>query len=294
MSLIRYIYDLYVVHRIREMSKPHRYMTDQALKRNVITFLRERADDSPEIQEILTYIQNYPLYVFPYPFMNEYDPMDIPRLRDSNRRPYIDHNGKKLYFPASDRPHHIVMYYNGLRKEQDHRSPHWYGFAPNCAPKEGDVIADIGAAEAIWALDNIEICSKAYIFECDKQWIDALERTFAPWRDKVEIVQKFVGDIDSEQKNMITLDTFFADKRIDCIKADIEGAEPNMLIGGAATMRDKIQRAVICAYHSNTDEAEIKDLLRRYGLSNIYTSSGYMLFPTEPPYLRRGLVAVTR
>lgn len=47
------------------------------------------------------------------------------------------------------------------------------------------MIADIGSAEGNFSLSNIENVKKVYLFESDKEWIEALEATFRPWRDKV-------------------------------------------------------------------------------------------------------------
>ena len=90
---------------------------------------------------------------------------------------------------------------------------------------KGETLLDIGAAEAVFTLDTIDYIDRAYLFECDEAWIEALEATFAPWNDKIMIVRKYVSDVDDD--NNITLDTFFQDegRPIDnlFLKMDIEG-----------------------------------------------------------------------
>lgn len=50
------------------------------------------------------------------------------------------------------------------------------------------IVADIGTAEGIFALNIIHSVKKVYLFECDPEWIIPLEKTFAPWINKIEIV----------------------------------------------------------------------------------------------------------
>lgn len=211
MSLTNYLRNAYIKHRLRQMSRHTEDAQQARVRHEIVRYLEEHAE-SDQDGLIAKYLRGHPLRPFPYEFTAEYDMMDIAWRSDAVGQVFIERHGKRLYFPPHFKPHHAVNCYHSLLIEQDHRSPHFYGFAPECMPQRGDVIADIGAAEGIWALDRIETCSRAYIFECDAQWIDALERTFAPWRDKVEIVQKFVGAADDPQNNIITLDTFLPAK----------------------------------------------------------------------------------
>ena len=94
--------------------------------------------------------------------------------------------------------------YRGLLIEQDKRSAHRY--VDSYEELKGKTLLDIGAAEAIFTLDTIEYIDHAYLFECDESWIKALEATFAPYKEKITIVRKYVSDVDEEDN--ITLDTF--------------------------------------------------------------------------------------
>jgi hypothetical protein len=51
-------------------------------------------------------------------------------------------------------------------------------------------------------------------------------------------------------------------ERVDFIKMDIEGAEPNALRGGAATLGKHKPRMAICAYHTPTDPENVLALAR--------------------------------
>ena len=77
--------------------------------------------------------------------------------------------------------------YRGLLIEQDKRSAHRY--VDSYEELKGKTLLDIGAAEAIFTLDTIECIDHAYLFECDESWIEALEATFAPYKEKITIVR---------------------------------------------------------------------------------------------------------
>ena len=46
---------------------------------------------------------------------------------------------------------------------------------------------DAGCAEGYTSLEVVEEVDHLYLFECDEAWIEALEATFALWREKVTI-----------------------------------------------------------------------------------------------------------
>lgn len=229
--------------------------------------------------------------MFPYENTRKYSKNDIEVIYDiSCKMNYVMHNGKRLYFPARfDKS--IKNYYNALRKEQDAQSPHRYevdGFIV----REGDIIADVGAAEGNWALDNIEKAGRVYLFETDGFWVEALSKTFEPWKEKVTIVNKFVSN--KNTKNETTLDEYFKDKRLDFIKADIEGAEISLLLGAKNVLADNSNlKLLICTYHRQDDGKRIKEILESSGYYTEY-SQKYMLYINDPeleePYIRRGLI----
>lgn len=116
---------------------------------------------------------------------------------------FVMHHGKKLYF-GRDMVDYVSSIYKGLLIEQDRRSAHRY--VDSYSELADKVLLDIGAAEAIFTLDTIEYVKHAFLFECDEKWLEALTATFAPWKDKVTIVRKYVSDVDDE--NNVSLDTF--------------------------------------------------------------------------------------
>ncbi|MDR0822897.1 MAG: FkbM family methyltransferase, partial [Endomicrobium sp.] len=182
--------------------------------------------------------------------------------------------------------------FNNLLIEQDKRSPHSYFNDDFAFGVGGGSIADIGTAEGIWALDNVENADKVYLFECDIEWIDALKKTFAPWKYKVVIVNKYIADITDDNK--IKIDDFFKDKEINFIKADIEGAEIQLLKGAKETLaKQNDLKLCLCAYHNQNDEQELRYMLERNGYI-VKNSKGYVFFPfgndCALPHLRRGVI----
>jgi hypothetical protein len=197
-----------------------------------------------------------------------------------------------MFFPSSWNDCQIQFYYSGLLREQHIKSPHRYETDDFCA-REGDVIVDCGAAEGIWALSSVEKSKKIYLFECEEQWINALKKTFDPWKEKVEIINKFVSDTSSG--NNVTLDDVFEGEDVNFIKADIEGSEVSMMRGAEKTLAARQNlRLALCVYHRRNDARDLNDILIRHGFSTAL-SHGYMLFiydsyPVEAPYMRRGII----
>ena len=206
------------------------------------------------------------------------------------------HEGKRLYFKKRWGKKRIRLSFNELRKEQDIRSPHCYetdGFKI----EKGDVLVDIGAAEGIFALSNADKAGRIILFESDKEWLEPLKATFAPWIEKVTIVNKFAGDVSNSK--CVTLDDYFAPgDKLSFLKIDVEGAESRLLSGCKRILSDvKPLKVAICSYHKAEDERELNEILVQYGFETSH-SEGFMLVYTDrklkAPYLRRGLIRAVR
>lgn len=264
-------------------------------KCKIISYLScPKNDTTAEKQEIVNYLKHNHLSVFPYEYTRKYDSKHI-RLYISNivgggKMRYVLQEGKRLYFKRNWSEEQIQVYYNGLLIEQDAMSPHRYETS-TFHVCEGDVVVDAGAAEGNFALSVVEKVKKIYLFEADETWIEALTATFAPWKDKVVIVNKYLSDSDKE--NCVTLDTFFGNEKIDFIKADIEGAERQLLAGAKAILpRQTPIKMVLCTYHKHDDAVVLSQMLVEKGFYTEF-SNGYMIFfydKFKPPYLRRGLI----
>lgn len=145
---------------------------------------------------------------------------------------------------------------------------------------------DIGAAEGIFALDTIDLTKEVYLFEYEDFWKEPLEATFSPWREKVHIVKKYVGDNDLGVN--ISLNTFCKEKDTSdyFIKMDIEGAEMQALKGAEQILMYSKPRLAICTYHRQNDAKEISSYLIGLGYSLSFTK-GYILWENS---LRKVLV----
>lgn len=245
----------------------------------------------PEIQERVNWLKKNTFTMIPYDFIKEYK-KSIKVEYDSERcLYYVFWKNKKMYWKRGVSPNIIASNVNAIFIEQDVRSPHCYLQKGDWYPQKDAIVADIGAAEGDFALDIIELVSKVYLFESDPAWIEALQATFSPWKEKVEIVKNYVGN----GKGYIRLDDYFTKKKIDFIKADIEGSEISMLLGGRETFTKKVQQTLICAYHRSDDEENIRSCLEMYGF-NCEMSDGYLCFHCENgkdfplSYFRHGLV----
>ncbi|MAC78828.1 MAG: hypothetical protein CML66_12280 [Rhodobacteraceae bacterium] len=266
------------------------------LRRDVISWIATRPDD-PELQEVAAFLEkNAPTYL-PYDFAcaQQDNPVHV-ELDRATGLPVIDHGGKRLYWREGRKTKRIPRDYNALLAEQDPRSPHRY-LTGNFDIAPGDVLVDAGSAEGILTLDVIDRVGHAYLFEADPRWTRALEATFAPWKDKVTIVPKYVGD--ETRDDMVRLDDYFGpERRIDFLKLDVEGWESRVLEGAREMLTSgRVARAAVCAYHYPQDEEQLSALLRDMGF-DVETSDRYMLLYRDeglaPPYLRRGLLRATR
>ena len=237
--------------------------------------------------------------LYPYIWKKEYGSAarDVQAEIDAkNGLPYVLHGGKRLYFRRSERggePQAALQRakgsYRALLIEQDERSAHRY--VRSYEELKGKVLLDIGAAEAIFTLDTIEYVERAFIFECNEAWIEALQATFEPWKEKVTIVRKYVSDADDAEN--VALDAFFEGKSAGnlFIKMDIEGAERRALKGAQGLLKGaEAISGSVCIYHKHDDEEVITRLLSSCGLQT-EVQPGYLFFEGE---MRHAIVRFCR
>ncbi len=252
---------------------------------------------SKEIQEVLEYLKSNPIAVFPYDFQKKYNEGTIEVMDDKDKGlRYVMLDGKKLYFKRRWSKKRIRHSFNELTKEQDPQSPHRY-LNDKFKVEEGEVLVDIGVAEGNFALGAVEKASRLVLFETDVEWIEALNATFEPWKDKVLIANKFVSD--TTDSSSTKLDDFIGrDEKITFLKIDVDGAESRLLNGCKRILAEqKPLKVAICTYHKQQDEEEFNSLLIRNGFETSH-SDGFILFyydkKLRAPYLRRGLIRATK
>lgn len=267
----------------------------QQVKKAVLDYYRKHPSSDEEIKEAIQYLNGHEFSAFLHPFKDKYIQKKVVVQTDKEQGLYyVERDHKRLYLCRSKTFIGAQHTYNNLLIEQDLESPHRY-LTDSFKVNENDVLVDIGCAEGILSLDLVDKVKKLYLFECEDEWIEALTLTFAPWKDKVEIIKKYVSDTDDEQN--ITLDTFFKNKadKPTFIKMDVEGAEMQVLHGMQSLLNSEV-KMVVCTYHRKGDYEEITRFVTQKGME--YTSSKkYMLFQDGkdflPPYFRRGLIRVT-
>lgn len=225
--------------------------------------------------EVYQYLNTHHLRMYCYPFYDEYLEKDTEIFYDEmNGLFYGIYTGKKMYLAKQlNTKEKARAYFNNVIMEQDERSPHCYWNNKNMKEQTG-VTVDIGAAEGIYGLQVIDQIDHLYMFEVNDGWIEALNYTYAAYKEKVTIIKKYIGNIDSE--NISKMDTVLGDKEIDSIKMDIEGMELEALLGAEKIITQSKPDLAICVYHHHNDNEIISSWLNRKGYET-YNSNGIVL-----------------
>ncbi|MDP3002419.1 MAG: FkbM family methyltransferase [Bacteroidales bacterium] len=290
---------LFSIYRIL-VPKPLRIIIlKKTLRKKILEYFASLPENevNDEQREVLRYLDNNPVKIFPYPFYDNYSPEKTEVMFDPQTgMRYVLQEGKRLYFKKRWGEKRIKRAYSDLLREQDINSPHRY-LTESFTVGNDDVIADIGAAEGNFSLSVIEKIRKVYLFEYDNEWIEALKATFAPWAEKVEIINKYISD--SDDGSHIRFDTFYKNKKdITFLKIDVDGAEAIVLNSCSEVFKTPEPfKIALCTYHKNNDEKDFTLLLRNHGFS-ITPSKGYMIHyydkKMKAPWLRRGLIRAIR
>jgi hypothetical protein len=291
---VRYPFKLarWIMERRRRMRK------GEDLRKRIITYFTGTPGAmGEEEQEVVDYLRHHPLAAIPYRFADETGGNNAAVERDpSNGLPFVMHRGQRLYFKRNWTIPNVRFCYSALLAEQHERSPHRYVGA-GFQVRTGDIVADVGAAEGIFALSVVEDAAEVHLFEGDPSWAEALAATFRPWRDKVRIVHAFVGN--EPALGEVRLDDHFVDHPPTVMKLDVEGSEANVL-NGARHILDTTAglRIAVCTYHKQHDAAKLAEQLGQYPGFSLARSSGFMIFlpdpDQQPPYLRRGMLRAWR
>jgi len=262
-------------------------------KRRLITYLQSKNNLPLEESELLhNLLKSNKITVFPYDYVEKYHWQDIKMEYDKKEKMYYTllFGDKRLYFKQKMTKRSCAEYISSIACEQDLQSPHCY-LSDTFTVGDSAALVDAGAAEGYFALSVIDKAQKIYLFEPDSEWRKALEATFRPWREKVEIVPKFVDVRDNETS--VSLDAFFENRTYPTfIKADIEGFEKNLLLGAKNILTTASSLSIaICAYHRQNDYEDLSKILSEYNFS-LAPSHGFMFLYTDGtfPYLRRGIL----
>ena len=173
------------------------------------------------------------------------------------------------------------------------KSPHVYQDA-NFFVENGDFLLDIGCAEGLFTIANIDKIREGLLFECDSVWGKPLSVTFQPYHDKIRIINKIVSDTTTKNKIRI-VDAIRETAEVNgryFVKMDIEGGERFVIKGNEDFFRNNQVKLSCCVYHRQDDAIVIKEMLERLGYKTRF-SEGFMLSDMNGihfPYFRHGVI----
>jgi len=292
------------------------------LRKGISRFIKEilrfinlfkKRDLSPFEESLQNWLKIWLSPLFPFQWANEYKPENFCSGKDSTSGLFFVGSEKlKIYFAEGYAEKELCRKFAALAAmEQDLLSPHRYVTkenkmwgvlerAENEIPKEipffvekGDIVADIGASHGNFAISVIENAKHIYLFEADEIWNESLRKSFEGYKDKITIVNKYISDADDE--NFVTLDTFFKDKEVNFIKADIEGYERQLLNGAKNILSTRSNiKCSICTYHKPQDARDFERFFNELGYDTYFTD-GYMFCPINNTqenvsFLRKGVI----
>ena len=186
-----------------------------------------------------------------------------------------------------------------LRDTYDPRAWHRYD-GPWAPLRAGDVVVDCGASVGLWAqLALAAGASRLVLVEPQEEYCAALERTFAN-RANVELHRCALGAADGETAfagdgltahiasagvtvPLRRLDTILAGRRADFVKADVEGAEHELVAGALDTIRRHRPTLALTVYHAENDWQAIRDLV--CSVDSAYTDATRGTTPDGKPVL---------
>ena len=266
------------------------------IHKNKIIDKIKNVQDDPDIKSVVEYMSKKGISVFPYEFTADYKIDDIVVRKDKDNKLFytITKNNHKIYLKKKYKTaFRARRYISNIYMEQDINSPHKY-ITNGFEPEAGSIIIDIGGAEGFFALDYIDIIKHVYIFECDPDWIEALEYTYKEYEDKITIIKKMVTDYTDDTH--ICLNDFIKEHNLYddnlYIKIDAESSEIKILDGANDALKKLLRCHIfVCSYHKQDDELNIRKRLEGW---TIQPSTGYMLYyydyDFKEPYVRHGVL----
>jgi hypothetical protein len=274
------------VERSRELKR---------LRKDILSYYSSYVPEDEEIIGAVEYLKSHPLKNKIIPCSGTFNPRKKVEcgVDPHTGLPYVIHQDKRLYFIKEPTTKTLKRHYLSLLEEQSRDSPHLY-VTNDFDIQEGDVLYDIGSAEGIFALSNIEKVSHVVLFEGNESWMNVLRSTFEPWKEKVTIVPKYVSDINNDQYT--TIDAFieeYGDRfSPDFIKIDVEGSEMNVLKGMVNCICKKKFKMAVTTYHYQDDYAHISSFLSEHNFTQ-KPSKGVTLVTLdkcEAPYFKKALI----
>lgn len=187
----------------------------------------------------------------------------------------------KLFWPLQFPIEGIYMVTTETFDEKDW---HFYQYKQTTI-EPGEILLDIGTAEGLFPLTVADKCKKIIMVEPNRYFHASLQKTFAPYREKTQIIHTAIGNEDgkitfgddslsshvvneNEQGYSVEIhkvDTLISsDQEITYMKADIEGFEEEMLKGAEKTIRKNKPKIAITTYHTGNNPEKIISLIKSY------------------------------
>jgi hypothetical protein len=272
------------------------YKENKRISNSIRDFLKYYAhSEEDEIQSLLKFYNSGRKHPFPYFELDRYKTVNVFVNYDNIKKlKYVNHNGKKLFFPNSFDESRIIKLYRGMCCELDEKSPHCYT-QNNFLVNKDTVLLDIGCAEATFSLNHVDTVDRIILFESNPNWIAALTATFEPWKNKVTIINKLVSDESSNDTVNVDsiIDQIPSEKNI-FLKIDVEGWELKVLDGSKKVLNSFESIKIAIATYHNQDDYDIFDNILSGEQFSCKNTDGYILFyydiNIKPPYLRRCLM----
>ena len=156
--------------------------------------------------------------------------------------------------------------------------------------EQDDIVIDCGSNIGLFSIVTAKHCAKVYAFECVPNIYQYISKISEKYKNIV-LVKKAVGaysgkvkfsmDNDLNTNNRIiqgdkddiknssfvsitTIDDFVKEyglNKVDFIKADIEGAERDMLRGAKETLKKYAPKLSICEYHMPDDPEVLENII---------------------------------
>lgn len=276
----------------------HKYRDNYIKANTIIRYYKDKTDLTPAEHSALAFVKRHRCSLsnnkltYLSTFIGHYHhlPVDV-HVCGVSGLSYVNHKGKRLFFPRHYTQLAIKSAYRSLLMEQDEASPHVYWSDKQSFA--GKTLFDLGAAEGFVSLDHIDDLERVYLFECEHSWMEALKATFEPYSDKVTIVERYVSDRTDADTQTVSLDDYVKENgcRVDLVKMDIEGFEEKALSGARETLMKQEVNLAVCVYHKPEAATDIVGMLSEMGYSCVLSSRLMcFIYDERPPYFRPGIV----
>jgi FkbM family methyltransferase len=199
-------------------------------------------------------------------------------------------NGTTIYWPLHADVNRLVDMYFEVYEDNNHRFD-----GDGTEISKGDIVIDAGCCEGYFALKALKKgAQKVFCFEPGREMSNCLTLTFAEaiQADRIEIVNQLLGSINTDfifdenpsdptighiltegtiscnncyPISMTTIDAFTEQRqlqRVDFIKADVEGAELELLRGAAKTIARFSPKISIAVYHHPSHAKGLREVIK--------------------------------